>query len=58
MGDITILVKANNTKSLRTTIPANIVKQFQLTESDELEWVLVAKSEGKMGIEVIPIKKT
>lgn len=58
MGDITTLVKANNTKSLRTTIPANIVKQFQLTESDELEWVLVAKSEGKMGIEVIPIKKT
>ena len=58
MGDITTLVKANNTKSLRTTIPANIVKQFQLTESDKLEWVLVAKSEGKMGIEVIPIKKT
>lgn len=55
MGEITVLTKANtNTISLRTTVPANIVSQFDLKESDKLEWVLVAKSEGKMGIEVIP----
>lgn len=57
MGELTVLVKANtNTISLRTTVPANIVNQFDLKESDKLEWVLVAKSEGKMGIEVIPKK--
>ncbi len=56
MGEITVLVKANNTKSLRTTVPANIVSQFDLKESDKLEWVLVAKAEGKMGIEVLPKK--
>lgn len=57
MGEITVLTKANtNTISLRTTVPANIVSQFDLKESDKLEWVLVAKSEGKMGIEVIPKK--
>ncbi len=57
MGELTVLTKANtNTISLRTTVPANIVSQFNLKESDKLEWVLVAKAEGKMGIEVIPKK--
>jgi antitoxin component of MazEF toxin-antitoxin module len=57
MGDVTSLTKAaTNTTSLRTTVPASIVKQFDLKESDQLEWVLVAKAEGKMGIEVIPKK--
>jgi hypothetical protein len=57
MDELTVLTKANtNTISLRTTVPANIVSQFGLKESDLLEWVLVAKAEGKMGIEVIPKK--
>jgi len=57
--DTTSLTKAaSNSPSLRTTVPATIVKQFQLTENDELEWALVAESEGKMGIKVTPIKKT
>jgi hypothetical protein len=57
MGDITTLAKAaSNTASLRTTVPASIVRQFNLTVSDQLEWVLIAESEGKMGIKVIPKK--
>lgn len=58
MVDKTNLTKAaSNSPSLRTTVPASIVKQFNLTDSDELEWVLVAESEGKIGIRVTPIKK-
>jgi hypothetical protein len=58
MGDKTSLTKAaSNTTSLRTTVPSSIVKQFNLTENDDLEWFMVAESEGKMGIRVIPIKK-
>jgi hypothetical protein len=58
MGEIiTTLTKANNTKSLRTTVPTNIEKQFSLSEGDELEWILVAEAEGKMGIKVMPVKR-
>lgn len=57
MSETTTLTKAaTNTTSLRTTVPASIVKLFNLKDSDQLEWVLVAKAEGKMGIEVIPKK--
>jgi bifunctional DNA-binding transcriptional regulator/antitoxin component of YhaV-PrlF toxin-antitoxin module len=57
MGEITSLTKASpKTKSLRTTVPNSIVKQFNLTEKDILEWQLEAKSEGKMIIVVKPIK--
>jgi bifunctional DNA-binding transcriptional regulator/antitoxin component of YhaV-PrlF toxin-antitoxin module len=58
MTDKTSLTKAaSNTTSLRTTVPASIVKQFNLKETDELEWILIAESEGKMGIKVIPLKR-
>lgn len=58
MNQTTILTRAaSNTTSLRTTVPMNIVKQFDLKDSDQLEWILVAEAEGKMGIKVIPIKK-
>jgi antitoxin component of MazEF toxin-antitoxin module len=58
MTDKTSLTKAaSNSPSLRTTVPATIVKQFNLTDNDELEWTLIAESEGKMGIKVIPLKK-
>jgi hypothetical protein len=56
-GVTTTLTKANNTKSLRTTVPTNIVKQFSLSEGDTLEWFLIAEAEGKMGVKIIPIKK-
>ena len=57
MGEITSLTKASpKTKSLRTTVPNSIVNQFNLTDNDKIEWVLIAESEGKMGIRIIPKK--
>lgn len=57
MGEKTKLTKAaSNTTSLRTTVPAIIVKQFNLVDGDELEWSLIAVAESKMGIQVKPVK--
>ncbi len=57
MADKTSLTKAaSNTTSLRTTVPASIIKQFQLKEGDSLEWLLEAEEKGKIGIKVVPIK--
>jgi hypothetical protein len=57
MGEITKLNKQTpKSQSLRTTIPFSIIKQFGLTEYDELDWTLKAVSEGKLIIEVTPIK--
>lgn len=57
MGEKTKLTKAaSNTTSLRTTVPAIIVKQFNLVDGDELEWSLIAVAEGKMGVQVKPVK--
>jgi bifunctional DNA-binding transcriptional regulator/antitoxin component of YhaV-PrlF toxin-antitoxin module len=48
MGEITTLTKAaTKTTSLRTTVPASIVKQFNLKDKDKLDWSLDIK-EGKM----------
>jgi hypothetical protein len=56
MGEITKLNKsATKSESLRTTIPFSIVKQFGLTEYDELEWTLKAEG-GEIVIQVKPIK--
>lgn len=39
MGEITVLTKATSkSKSLRTTIPIGIVKQFNLSDGDKLNW--------------------
>jgi hypothetical protein len=58
MGEKTSLTKASpKTQSLRTTVPKSVVEQFGLTDADHLEWCLVAESEGKMGIRVVPIKR-
>jgi hypothetical protein len=58
MVDKTSLTKAaSNSPSLRTTVPSSIVKQFQLTENDELEWLLEAEEKGKLIVKVIPLKK-
>lgn len=52
----TSLTKASRkTKSLKTTVPNNVVSQFDLTSSDKLNWLLVAES-GQVGVKVIPIK--
>lgn len=56
MGEITSLTKAaTQTTSMRTTVPANIVRQFGLGIKDKLDWTLDVK-DGKMIIVVTPIK--
>ena len=56
MGEITKLNKsATKSESLRTTVPFSIVKQFELTEYDELDWSLKVES-GELIIQVKPIK--
>lgn len=56
MGEITVLSKATTTsKSLRTTVPSGIVKQFKLKKGDKLEWEIKAES-GKLVIVVKPLK--
>jgi bifunctional DNA-binding transcriptional regulator/antitoxin component of YhaV-PrlF toxin-antitoxin module len=57
MGEITTLTKAaTKTTSLRTTVPASIVRQFSLKDGDKLDWSLDIK-DGKMIVSVQPIKK-
>ena len=54
MGEITTLTKASTkSESLRTTVPAGIVKQFSLTEGDKLNWTLKAEN-GELIIIVKP----
>lgn len=55
MGKKTNLVVANQTTSLRTTVPAHIVEQFGLQDGDQLEWILKAEG-GSIVIGVVPIK--
>jgi hypothetical protein len=56
MGEITNLNKATSkNESLRTTVPRSIIKQFGLTEDDQLEWNLLAEG-GQLIIHVKPIK--
>ncbi len=57
MGEITVLNRATTkSKSLRTTIPMGIVKQFNLSEGDELYWEIRAEG-GELIIVVKPLKK-
>ncbi|RLG96202.1 AbrB family transcriptional regulator [Candidatus Bathyarchaeota archaeon] len=57
MGEITVLTKATSkSKSLRTTIPMGIVKQFDLSEGDKLNWEIRAE-DGELIIIVKPLKR-
>jgi antitoxin component of MazEF toxin-antitoxin module len=57
MGEITSISKASTTnESLRTTIPRAIVKQFDLTYRDQIEWIMKVQ-DGELIIQVKPIKK-
>jgi len=57
MGETTVLTKATpKSQSLRTTIPSGIVKQFNLSEGDKLEWEIRAE-DGKLTIVVKPLKE-
>ncbi|MBD3252267.1 AbrB family transcriptional regulator [Candidatus Pacearchaeota archaeon] len=54
MGETTTLTKASTkSESLRTTVPAGIVKQFSLKEGDKLDWMLKAE-DGKIIIVIKP----
>jgi len=56
MGEITVLNKATTkSKSLRATIPMGIVKQFNLSEGDKLNWEIRAEG-GELIIVVKPLK--
>jgi len=56
MGEITVLTKATSkSKSLRTTIPMGIVKQFNLSEGDKLNWEIRVEG-GELIIVVRPLK--
>jgi bifunctional DNA-binding transcriptional regulator/antitoxin component of YhaV-PrlF toxin-antitoxin module len=58
LGEITLLTKATSkSNSLRTTIPIGIVKQFNLSEGDELYWEIRAEN-GELIIIVKPLKAT
>ena len=55
MVEITKVSLANNSKSLRVTIPMSIVRQFEMDENYSLEWKLVTRN-NKFVLEVMPIK--
>ena len=56
MGEITVLSRATSkSRSLRTTIPIGIVKQFNLSEGDRLNWEIKAE-DGELIIVVRPLK--
>jgi len=56
MGEITTLTKATSkSKSLRTTIPIGIVKHFNLSEGDKLNWEI--RAEGGDLIIVVKLLK-
>jgi bifunctional DNA-binding transcriptional regulator/antitoxin component of YhaV-PrlF toxin-antitoxin module len=53
----TIINKATSkSESLRATIPAGIVRQFELKEGDQLEWNIESRK-NKLIIVVIPVSK-
>ncbi len=57
-GQITSLTKANkNSESLRTTVPASIINQFDLKEGDQLQWIL-EPYKNELFIKITPIKKS
>jgi hypothetical protein len=50
LREITRLTRANTRSiSLRATIPANIVKELDLQDSDFVEWDIIETKEGKVG---------
>jgi len=56
-GETTVLTAATTqSKSLRTTIPAGIVRQFSLTDGDRIKWKIEVK-DGEMVIVARPLKK-
>jgi hypothetical protein len=56
-GETTVLTPATTlSKSLRTTIPAGIVRQFSLADGDKIRWKMEV-IEGELVIVARPLKK-
>jgi len=54
-GQVTTLNKANDkSNSLRTTVPASIVKLYELKEGDKVEWMLEVEK-SKIVVKVRPV---
>ncbi len=46
MASMTVLTRASSRgNSLRTTVPIDIVRQFNLTEGDKLNWEIRARGD-------------
>lgn len=57
MGFKTTITKASSiTNSLRTTVPAGVIQQFNLKNGDQLDWELKADN-GNIIVIVKPEKK-
>ena len=56
MTETTNLVIANQSESLRTTIPVSFVRQFKLVAKDQIEWDMKV-IDGKLIIIITPVKK-
>jgi bifunctional DNA-binding transcriptional regulator/antitoxin component of YhaV-PrlF toxin-antitoxin module len=55
LGQITTLNKANATSnSLRTTVPVDIIKLYELKEGDKIKWDLEVEK-GKIIVKVRPV---
>ena len=56
MTEITTLTPAQSkSESLRTTVPASIVRQFRLTAKDQLSWDMEPR-ENQIVVVVRPVK--
>jgi len=52
-GHTTKLAPANTTSgSLRTTVPAGVVKDLELERGDTVRWVVRARGDGRLVVEV------
>ena len=56
MASRTNLVMANQSDSLRTTVPSHIVRQFDLKAGDQIDWKMVVEN-NQLTIKVTPSRK-
>lgn len=47
---------ATNSPTLKSSIPMPICKQFDIKKGDILKWYIFVKSDGTLGIKVVPQK--
>jgi phosphopantothenate synthetase len=56
-AQVTTLSRAHDrSDSLRTTVPASIVRLLELEEGDKIEWIL-EPGKGKFVVKIQPFKK-